>query len=64
MRERHKQRFVEATAELRLRHRAMAKRVRALEMQLLKNSVRLLYSFMKSWLVSFMLHVIRILYQH
>ena len=39
MRERHKQRFVEATAQLRSRHKAMAKRVRALEMQLSRNSV-------------------------
>ena len=47
MRERHKHRFVEATAELRLRHRAMAKRVRALEVQLLKNTVRLLLIYLQ-----------------
>ena len=53
MRERHKQRFVEATAELRLRHRAMAKRVRALEMQLLKNSVRMLLIYVTCSLMKY-----------
>lgn len=38
MRERHKQRFTEATAKLRTQHRSLAKRSKALEMQLLKNS--------------------------
>lgn len=40
MRERHKQRFVEATAELRMRHKSMAKRVKALEIQLSRNTVK------------------------
>ena len=39
MRDRHKQRFTEATAKLRSQHKALGKRVRALETQLLKNSV-------------------------
>ena len=39
MRERHRQRFVEATAKLRLQHKNLVKRAKALETQLLKNSV-------------------------
>lgn len=46
MRERHKERFVDATAELRMRHRAMAKRVKALEMQLSRNTVSFVYTNM------------------
>ena len=39
MRDRHKQKFTEATATLRSQYKAMAKRAKALEVQLLKNSV-------------------------
>ena len=44
MRERHRQRFVEATAKLRVQHKNLAKRAKALEMQLTKNSVSLLFA--------------------
>ena len=40
MRDRHKERFIEATAKLRSQHKALGKRVRLLESQLMKNSVR------------------------
>ena len=39
MRDRHKQRFLEATSDLRSRHKVVAKRAKVLEMQLIKNSV-------------------------
>ena len=39
MRERHRARFMEATAKLRSQHKSLAKRARALETQLTKNSV-------------------------
>ena len=42
MRKRHKDRFLEATADLRARHKTVAKRVKVLEAQLLRNSVSLL----------------------
>ena len=41
MRKRHKDRFLEATADLRARHKTVAKRVKVLEAQLLRNSVSL-----------------------
>lgn len=53
MRERHKLRFVEATAELRSRHKAMAKRVRALEVQLSRNSVRLRLNFSTTFMFTY-----------
>ena len=40
MRERHKHKFLEATAALRSQHKTLAKRVKLLETQLLKNSVK------------------------
>ncbi len=39
MRQRHKARFQEATADLRVKHKAVVKRMKALETQLLRNSV-------------------------
>ena len=39
MRERHRERFLEATAKLRSQHKTLAKRAKALEQQLAKNSV-------------------------
>ena len=39
MRERHKERFMEATADLRSKLKVTTKRIRLLETQLLKNSV-------------------------
>lgn len=39
MRERHRSRFVEATAKLRSQYKSLAKRSRALESQLSRNSV-------------------------
>ena len=39
MRERHRVRFMEATAKLRSQYKSLAKRARALETQLTKNSV-------------------------
>ena len=43
MRERHRERFLEATAKLRSQHKTLAKRAKALEQQLAKNSVSPLY---------------------
>ncbi len=40
MRDRHKQKFMEATATLRAQYKTMTKRAKALEMQLIRNSVR------------------------
>ncbi len=39
MRQRHRARFQEATADLRVKHKAVVKRMKALEAQLLRNSV-------------------------
>ena len=39
MRERHRARFIEATAKLRSQYKSLAKRAQGLESQLTKNSV-------------------------
>ncbi len=44
MRQRHKARFQEATADLRVKHKAVVKRMKVLEVQLLRNSVSLIHS--------------------
>lgn len=43
MRERHKQRFAEATAKLREQHKLLARRAKQLESQLTRNSVRVCF---------------------
>ena len=41
MRERHRQRFLDATAKLKEQHKNVVKRNKILELQLIKNSVSL-----------------------